>query len=1026
MEKRAKLINFSLILLITFSFFLILIYNETSSAQGELENVKTYDSDIREITIKNPTLTDTIAKLRLITPLDNRVIRGKDRKVAEFTIENFQKDFPNPFENLEILDIKNSLSPFNKTFTYKYLANMGKIFVHNYSISCNPYTLTDYPSTNETNEPISISNCTRISNGLISTNNLTWIPLEKSKKTLFPKGNITIGIYTDVKAGENMEWILTSFGGVRITEWASWNETFNDGLLLYYNFNDTGTEFNITELVDGELNLTNILSPVSEQGIIERGVSNDHNNENFFNMTNTDIWDFVFNNFTVAFWFNRSDVPTDAGTAPTVFRKLGINGIGGGGEWVVDFERLSNGALRFTGFESSEFNTVLTYDDSLWHFAVVSRTGTGTGELRYYIDGINIRNGTSNINFTTTQSTVFLTNSLSPSINNDMFIDEFALWGRGMGESEVVSLYDGGAGTTFSDLSPPLVTINFPANITYFKSDFPLNFNVSLNENGSVLYSLDMGITNISMTSTDENSAFGLLFNDTNDSIADGGYTFSVYANDTEGNNNNTASIVFTINAVPPLVTINFPDNTTYGIGDLPLNFNVSLNENGSALYSLDNGVTNITMFSTDEGYSAFGLLFNNTNDSIANGGYTFSVYANDTVGNNNNTVSIVFNFLNVAPNVTIPGNITTIEGSQNFNFNVTAQDDNLGSCFYTVFNTSGGIDPSVTENSSCNFDLINTDTVSTFASYNLTVYANDTLGATNSITEEFTVVPSPGGGGGGGGGGGTSISKIPVIGIQQSEESGQTYTNLEREIIYAKINNFCSDKVQNIEFAVADFSEQCSLTRSNLESIIQIIGRDDVNVPIEDIIILFESYKNQLFFQGAETQSIINKFGLFSAVLGEIELFSLSPPRLDKFFTINVPDSSNHTIVFTFNSNKPVGECQIVSETPNLKCLASNSTLKVSYEIEDTDFISRIFSGTVSVTTDAPQDKKESRTVSLTFRVINIGKEVDIGTIKIPLYVILLAIVTIIIIVAVVFVAGKRRNPIKDFVRRQFPRRKK
>jgi hypothetical protein len=103
--------------------------------------------------------------------------------------------------------------------------------------------------------------------------------------------------------------------------------------------------------------------------------------------------------------------------------------------------------------------------------------------------------------------------------------------------------------------------------------------------------------------------------------------------------NNDSATtnwlVNYTIDSIPPNVTINFPDVIDYNSSHLPFNFNVSLSENGSVTYSLDGGFNNITMISTDEN-SAFGLLFNGTNGSIADGEYNFSVYANDTLGNNN------------------------------------------------------------------------------------------------------------------------------------------------------------------------------------------------------------------------------------------------------------------------------------------------------------------------------------------------------------------------------------------------------
>ncbi|MBI3334731.1 right-handed parallel beta-helix repeat-containing protein, partial [Candidatus Pacearchaeota archaeon] len=277
--------------------------------------------------------------------------------------------------------------------------------------------------------------------------------------------------------------------------------------------------------------------------------------------------------------------------------------------------------------------------------------------------------------------------------------------------------------TVYLDALSPLITINFPANRTY--NSTPLNFNVSLSKNGTVLYSLNGGIVNVSMSSTDNKN-----FNASNSSIRDGSYTFRVYSNDTLGNRNDTANIIFfvdtqypnisyqspsesdqsilgrtnimvnvtaedaflanitirlynstalirqnfstnasffinytslldgvyrfnatasdtsgnvnhtstrsvTVDALSPLVTINFPANRTYN--STPLNFNVSTNKNTTVFYSLDSGINNVSMSSTDN------RNFNASNSSIINGSYTFIVYANDTAGNRNDTSRVIF-----------------------------------------------------------------------------------------------------------------------------------------------------------------------------------------------------------------------------------------------------------------------------------------------------------------------------------------------------------------------------------------------
>ncbi|MBI3334528.1 hypothetical protein HYZ97_03505, partial [Candidatus Pacearchaeota archaeon] len=185
--------------------------------------------------------------------------------------------------------------------------------------------------------------------------------------------------------------------------------------------------------------------------------------------------------------------------------------------------------------------------------------------------------------------------------------------------------------STEVDTTAPVVTIILPVNVSY--SNTSIGFNVSLNENGTLLYSLNGGITNVSMRGN-EGNIFGTNFNHTNASISEGSYTFRIYANDTSGNRNETTQIAFSIDRTPPVITINFPANTTYT--SLPITFNVSLNENGAVHYSLNGGITNVSMRASD------GRNFNASNSSILNGAYSFIVYANDSAGNVNSS-SVTF-----------------------------------------------------------------------------------------------------------------------------------------------------------------------------------------------------------------------------------------------------------------------------------------------------------------------------------------------------------------------------------------------
>ncbi|MDO8509063.1 MAG: hypothetical protein Q7S27_05265 [Nanoarchaeota archaeon] len=245
------------------------------------------------------------------------------------------------------------------------------------------------------------------------------------------------------------------------------------------------------------------------------------------------------------------------------------------------------------------------FDGSVWT-AVEDVTGT-IADSNYVLKSFLLPSGASNnlnfaIKFECTESTT----------TKDCKVDNVSISG------------------TIIDSTPPIITINFPINNAFYNSI--LNFNVSLNENGSVMYSLNGGINNKTMIFTSDHvSFFGNLFNHTNSSIADGSYTFSVYANDTNGNKNYTSSSLFTYDTLNPLLSLLAPQNTTYNTNNLQLNYSVSDNNLDSCWYTENNGQTNTTLTNCQ-----------NISYTASQNSTTIKIYANDSAGNINSS-SVTF-----------------------------------------------------------------------------------------------------------------------------------------------------------------------------------------------------------------------------------------------------------------------------------------------------------------------------------------------------------------------------------------------
>jgi parallel beta-helix repeat protein len=157
------------------------------------------------------------------------------------------------------------------------------------------------------------------------------------------------------------------------------------------------------------------------------------------------------------------------------------------------------------------------------------------------------------------------------------------------------------------DTTQPIIQITSPENKTYGPGSILLTFTVNEPVSWSS-YSLD-GQGNVTITGDTTLSG-----------LSHGSHTIVVYANDTVGNIGNSATIYFSVDVIPPTITILSPENRTYEARGLPLTFTPS--ESTSWIgYSLNNNL-NVT------------ISGNTTITNLLNGSHTVVIYANDTFGN--------------------------------------------------------------------------------------------------------------------------------------------------------------------------------------------------------------------------------------------------------------------------------------------------------------------------------------------------------------------------------------------------------
>jgi hypothetical protein len=272
---------------------------------------------------------------------------------------------------------------------------------------------------------------------------------------------------------------------------------------------------------------------------------------------------------------------------------------------------------------------------------------------------------------------------------------------------------------TMPDNVPPLVTLNSPLNQTY--NTTTINFNVSINENGTCKFSLDLA-ANISMSTTDNRN-----FNYVNSTMTQGSHNARYYCNDSAGNLNNTKSVVFGVDTIIPMIQFESLTETSGSIlGRSNININVTASDSGGSL-------KNITIYL----YNSTGLVNSTTTltspnfvniSNLANGIYYFNATAYDSAGNRNLTETRNVTIDTSAPLISIirPQNLTYNNATQLVNISAS---DSIGISRIWFYNGTGN-------------ETYTTAVYRTFAEGSNTLYAwaNDTSGNLNYTSVVFNI----------------------------------------------------------------------------------------------------------------------------------------------------------------------------------------------------------------------------------------------------------------------------------------------
>lgn len=616
---------------LSFIFTIMIMFSLASVSAAEWDNTKIYDPIKQEIVFKDTFLhlfpTGDIAKATLLTPHVYGVIPGKDRLVAKIQLEAYY-DYPEFIKGMELTNI-NTGEKFDREITYKYL-----------TIETYTEVVEDYKQSYDVlGKEVNGTDIVKSKFEKVGTHNETktreiWTPLEKlDLKT----ENITIGLFTDVLATDNVEWVPTMFG-MKVTEWAVWTNSLNVRLIEYWTLNETVP--NNVYGSYGVVNFTNRSNLKYGNTTAMYGTAITTSN----GMLNSTViseprLNLGVDNFTVSMWlrpvnswstneyfFQLEGRPADSNGALLFERRNSDTG-GAGYLWVY--------VATNCGAWADEIHSTLPISQNKWNHIVVMRN---TSTWTVYVNGTSYKDviaGTlaNNCAGATTKIGSY---AYSAGFFNGN-IDEVAIWNRSMTPTEISDLYNSHLGLTWKADEYPSISVDQYAPIPWenFSTNsitFGCNYSTAV---GAVIGAVNISVYNSSGYLAYQNTINGLTDDSYNatwtTTLPSATYNWTCRGYGTDGVTNVTSgNQTFTVDYLAPFLRIDYPANTTYNYNVTQLNFTCYDNDEfhkRPAWYSYDKGATNISLVD---------CATNITGMNSTEGSNTWMLSANDSFGNLN------------------------------------------------------------------------------------------------------------------------------------------------------------------------------------------------------------------------------------------------------------------------------------------------------------------------------------------------------------------------------------------------------
>ncbi len=596
-------------------FCMILLVGSVSSF--EIDNVKTFNETDRSLVVHNafniPLISEDIAKIIPLTPHELKVIRGKNRTVAEFKIENYADNYLNVFKGMEFYNLRNNFKSEEREFFFEY-----EIFIRTEEKPIYENICENLKTQNGTN----YKNCSDVFLRNETINITEWKYLDISNP--LSKGTYKIRIVTDVKPNEKIEFIPTWFG-VRMPEYSEWTESLNIDIIGYWNF-DQGAGLELPDVTGTNPNgtLENMNADNWTTGLLGNALIFDGGND-YIDTNFAPPWT-SSQDVSACFWFNTNSSTV---ASKESFGSITASGDAFGMNWQtgMDWEwRWRDGDGNNDVVQETSAS-----NGGTWKFHCFVRNTVSDRLLAYHnsvLEGNSSDTTTGDIDLSSLSIDFMRRNSGAPCCNQEGAMDEVGFWNRTLTQAEIDQLYNGGVGITFIGVFGPTITLNSPVD-TFNTTNQTIDFNGTVVSEGVIdvaNVSLIINNTYVETNSSGTNNT-DYFFTST---LPDGNHNWTYESCNTDNVCLNATVRTFTIDSTNPSVIINFPNQTIpFHKKNTNLNFNWTVSDPNldTCLYNYNS--TNITVTCLD----------NTTQINITSGLInSLLFFVNDTLGNSNTT----------------------------------------------------------------------------------------------------------------------------------------------------------------------------------------------------------------------------------------------------------------------------------------------------------------------------------------------------------------------------------------------------